>query len=243
MNAKRVAVVTGGLGDIGWAIGAHLVSEGLRVVLIDSAHEDLAMARLSGHEEMTFVQADCTNSDSATRAVASVIDQCARLDVVVHCASGPVVMSDFAETTPAQWSLSMSSLTATISMTHAALPHLLEGEHPRIVAIGSLSSTGTAGMAVYSAAKAGIEGFTRALAQELGAVGVTVNTVAPGPVAGARQRSKSAKVVAQRLASIPQGRFASVSEVAYAVGTFVRPDASYISGQTLFVSGAAGVTG
>ena len=233
----RVAVVTGAKGDIGRAVVEKLTSDGLTVWGLDVGDAAEAMSTIGAR----FRHCDAQDSDSLATVMANIVSESGSLDVLVNSASARANVGLFSDSDPAAWAQDMSSFTMALASTRAALGYLAEGLHPRVVNIGSLSARGTARMAVYSAAKAALEGFTSALALELGPSGVTVNAVSPGPVEGVRQASRTPEQIAQRLAGIPLARFATPSEVAATVGFLVSPDADFLSGQSIAVSGGAQV--
>lgn len=232
---SRVAVVTGASGDIGRAVVEKLTGDGLIVWGLDV--EDATDTMSTGGAR--FRQCDVQDSDSLDTVMAEIVSESGSVDVLVNSASARARVGLFSESDPSTWAQDLSSFTMALASTRSALAYLGEGLHPRVVNIGSLSARGTAQMAVYSAAKAALDGFTRALALELGPSGVTVNAVSPGPVEGVRQAARTPEQIAQRLADIPLARFAKPSEVAAAVGFLVSPGADYISGHSIVLSGGA----
>lgn len=232
---SRVAVVTGASGDIGRAVVERLTSDGVVVWGLDVGNAAETMSAVGAH----FRQCDAQDSSALTAVMAEIVSESGSLDVLVNSASARANVGLFSDSDPATWAQDMSSFTMALASTREALGYLVDGLHPRVVNIGSLSARGTARMAVYSAAKAALDGFTSALALELGPSGVTVNAVSPGPVEGVRQQSRTPEQITQRLAGIPLARFAKPSEVAATVGFLVSPDADYLSGQSIVVSGGA----
>ncbi len=137
------------------------------------------------------------------------------------------------------WEQTLSvNLSAVFRLTKLCLKRMLKDRHGRIVNIGSVvGSIGNAGQGHYSAAKAGLIGFTKALARELATRNITVNTVAPGFIETDMTRNLSEQQRAAYLAQIPMGRFGSADEVAQAVLFLTTSEAGYITGQTLHVNG------
>ena len=235
----RVALVTGASGDIGGAVVSRLVADGLTVWGVDLAESSARVEGQGGH----YVQCNVLDRDAVEAAIDEIVSRTGSLDVLVNTASAPVAVGSFAKSEPESWEAALSSLSATLICSRVAIPWLREGQHPRIISVGSLSARGTRNMAVYSAAKAALDAFSAALALELGELGVTVNTVSPGPVDGARQSSRTPDQVAARLANIPAGRFAEPPEVASAVSFLASLDAGYVSGQSIVLSGGAQIAG
>lgn len=235
VSHTRVALVTGANGDIGSAIATALVEEGFSVWGVDRDEQ----GRPGFPDGARYLRCDLGEPDSVREACATIVKNSGSLDVVLNSASELASVGPFALSEPSTWESDLSSLRYAMVVTRYALPFLLRGKLPRVVMIGSLSARGTRNMAVYSGAKAAIEAFSASLAQELGSSGVTVNTVSPGPVEGARQQARTESERNQRLSAIPMGRFAEPRDVADAVRFLVSPEAGYISGQNLVVSGGA----
>ena len=138
-----------------------------------------------------------------------------------------------------EWEQTLAiNLSAVFRLTKGCLRHMLRERRGRIVSIGSVvGAVGNAGQAHYSAAKAGLVGFTKALAREVATRNITVNTVAPGFIDTDMTAALNEAQRAAYLAQIPMGRFGTVEEVAQAVIFLVSPSAAYITGQTLHVNG------
>jgi 3-oxoacyl-[acyl-carrier protein] reductase len=135
-------------------------------------------------------------------------------------------------------------LTGTFFCSRAAQRHMVEGGYGRIVNVSSTSALGNRGQANYSAAKAGLQGFTKTLAIELGRYGITVNAVAPGFIETEMTRETASRLgfdfdefVAERVKSIPVGRSGRPEDVAAAILYFASEEAAFVSGQVLYVAG------
>jgi len=238
----RKALVTGGAGGIGAAIAARLAAEGAEVWVgdIDVDGAERVAAEVAGHA----VSLDVTEVESARAAVA----EAGRLDVLVNNA-GTDEFGFFTRTTPEQWQRVIAiNLVGVLNCTHAALPGMQEAGYGRIVSISSEAGrVGSKGSAAYSAAKGGVIAFTKAIARENARYGINVNAVAPGPIEtpllmGARELGEiGEKVIETMKAATQLGRLGRPEEVAAAVAFLASEDASYITGETLGVSGGLGM--
>lgn len=245
-NPTRTAIVTGAARGIGAAVAERLLADGLSVALVDKDGDTLSrtVERLSGLGPALGVTADVREPAAVDDAVAQTRDGLGAPTVVVNNA-GYIRDNLFHKMTLADWDEIMDiHLRAAFLMTHAAQPYMAEAKHGRIVNISSVAALGNRGQVNYSTAKAGIQGFTRTLAVELGRFGVTANAVAPGFVETDMTRSVAARIgmdfddlkqqAAQR---IPLGRVAETSDISGVVSFLVGPDSSYVTGQVIYVTG------
>jgi 3-oxoacyl-[acyl-carrier protein] reductase len=229
---QGTAIVTGGAGTIGKAVGIALIADGWQVELWDIgagvqtvADEIGAAARIC----------DILDPDLAPSGPVGAL---------VHCA-GTGMIEPFDQLRRARWhSILDLNLTAPLFLTQAALKHMTDGASVTMIASVSGIRAGFGRMA-YGTSKAALIHMVRQLALELAPRGITCNAVAPGPVDGPlANTTHPAQQVADYLASIPQGRYAQASEVADAVAFLSGPRARHITGQCLAVDGgylAAGV--
>ncbi len=253
MKLQRTAVVTGSASErgIGRATARRLAEDGWAVVVLDldeegstKAAEQIAM----DYAVQTFASVvNVADEDSVTAAAAAVqarveAGQLPPVGAVVNIAgiTSPVT---FLETDLALWNKVMAvNATGTYLVTKAFLPAMVEAGWGRVVNMSSVSALrggGVFGKVPYSAAKAAILGFTKALARELGPTGVTVNAVAPGAVdTDIRVGSTDAQEAAIR-ADVPVGRTATTREVASAIAYLCSDDAAYLTGTTLDVNGGS----
>jgi 2-hydroxycyclohexanecarboxyl-CoA dehydrogenase len=239
----KTAFVTGAGSGIGRGIASRLAADGARVVVADieeAAGKEVAQA-LSGAGGL-FVPVDVTDSGSVTEAAQRAVSELGQVDILVNCA-GTDVVKPFLDTDEDLWHwLIALNLTGVLCCTKAFLPSMVERGYGRIVNIASdAGRVGSAGEAVYSAAKGGVIAFTKTIAREVARKGVTANTVCPGPTdTPALQKNLAQggeKYIAALTKAIPVGRLGKPADVAAAVAMFAAEDAGFITGQTLSVSG------
>jgi 3-oxoacyl-[acyl-carrier protein] reductase len=241
--AGRVAIVTGaGAPDgIGAAVARHLVGQGARVVL--GATTDRVHARAAEFGESgVAVVGDLTAEGSAEALVAAAVDRWGRVDVLVNNAGMTSVSSgwdadaDVASLSLADWDSAIArNMTTAFLMSRAAVPVMTAAGYGRIVSVGSTTGAVNAmpGQSTYTAAKAGLVGFSRALALEVIGRGVTVNVVAPGYVeTGSQLQFESAAATAG-----PIGRSGTPAEIASCVAFLAHESASFVTGAVLVADG------
>ncbi|HLI33141.1 MAG TPA: glucose 1-dehydrogenase [Solirubrobacteraceae bacterium] len=239
----RVALVTGGASGIGAATARRLAAEGARVAIGDVDDEgarDVA-AELDG----LGLALDVRDSRSARQAVERIEGELGAIEILVNNA-GTDRFAFFVNTDPDLWEHVLSvNLYGVLVVTHAVLPGMQERRSGAIVNVSSEAGrVGSQGSSIYSAAKAGVIGFTKAIARESARFRVRANAVAPGPIetpllnaapeilGELGERLKQGMINATAL-----GRSGSPEEVAAAIAFLASDDASYITGQTLGVSG------
>jgi 2-hydroxycyclohexanecarboxyl-CoA dehydrogenase len=235
----RVALVTGAASGIGRAAALRLAEEGCRVALADLNLEGARAA--AGQARGHAIRLDVSDPEAARAGVAEAERELGPLDILVNCAGWDRV-EPFVESTVATWDRIIGiNLKGVIGCTRAALTGMIERRSGAIVSVSSdAGRVGSSGEVVYSGAKAGIIGFSKAVAREVARHGIRVNVVCPGPTntpmmaetARANPRLGEALVKA-----IPFRRLGEPEEVAAAIAFLASDEASFITGQTLSVSG------
>jgi 3-oxoacyl-[acyl-carrier protein] reductase len=243
----RVAFVTGGSRGIGKAIVQLFAEEGAKVAIIDLNEEALSETtselKEKGYEVYSRV-ADVTNAVQVESAVKEVVDIFGSLDILVNNA-GVVRDNLLFKMTDSDWDTVMDvHLKGAFYCARAAQKYMVEKNYGRIINISSTSALGNRGQANYSTAKAGLQGFTKTLAIELGKYGITANAVAPGFI-----ETDMTKETARRLgisfedlinaavSKIPVGRSGKPSDIAHAVAFFADEKSSFVNGQVIYVAG------
>jgi 3-oxoacyl-[acyl-carrier protein] reductase len=234
---KRV-VLTGASSGIGLATAEAFLREGYEVISIARRPCPLHSERLRS------ITVDLMDAD-ATRAAVVALAAEAPATTVVHCA-GAIREKPIEETSIADLAaLSNLHLAAALSLVQANLPAMKQAHYGRVVLISSRAVLGLAKRTAYSSTKAGMLGLARTWALELAPHGVTVNVVAPGPIAETEMFEEIIPLDSLKMSAavrqIPAGRFGTPADVARAVMFFADPKASFVTGQTLFVCGGTSV--
>jgi NAD(P)-dependent dehydrogenase (short-subunit alcohol dehydrogenase family) len=246
VSSARVAIVTGGGSGIGLAISERLAEEDHAVAAfdLDGAAADAAAEKIAaGGGTALGVTADVTDRAALAAGVGEVRRRLGRPTVLVNCA-GLDGFTPFLKITPEKWDRILAvNLTGTFNCCQAVVPDMIEEGWGRIVNISSSSAhSGQPYMTHYVSAKAGVIGFTKALALELGPEGITVNTIPPGFIDTPMLRAAEAKGrlgndVAHHEALTPVRRVGRPEDIAAACAFLVRDEASYITGQVIGVNG------
>lgn len=236
----KVALVTGASRGIGRAIAVMLAAQGATVVAAargDNAAATVDAIRAAGGRAEAL-SLDVTDADAAVAAVQGVVSTHGRLDILVSNA-GITRDQLMLRMKRADWDeVIATNLTAAFVLCQAALKPMLKQRGGRIVAISSVvGQMGNAGQANYAASKAGLIGFCKSLAREVGSRSVTVNVVAPGFVETDMTKAVNEETQKQWAAQIPLGRLGSPDDIAAAVCFLASDEASYITGQVLAVNG------
>jgi len=247
--AGRVAVVTGGAQGIGAATARRLAAEGATVAVLDLSAERaeaVAAELTAGGSQAIGIGCDVTDAVAVPAAIDRVVETYGRLDVLVNNAG--ITRDDLLFKMPLEnWEAVLTTnLTSMFLCCQAAQRHMVPARYGRIVNLSSRSALGNRGQVNYAAAKAGVQGLTATLAIELGPFNITVNAVAPGYIATAMTAATAQRVGAtpeehQRQAAerTPLRRVGQPEEVAAVIAFLASDDASYVSGQTLYVNGGA----
>ena len=233
MSQQEVTLVTGGSTGIGRAICEALIGQGRSVVNLDYKQPDWS------HEKLVSFQADLTRQDEAQAAAREITARYAVTALVNNAGATRPGTIDTATMADLDYVVDLH-LKASIILIQAALPAMRASGQGRIVNMSSRAGLGKAERIVYSATKAGLIGLTRTLALELGADGITVNAVAPGPIATELFRKSNPEGAPQTkriLDSIVVGRLGTPGDVARAAMFFLAPDNGFVTGQVLYVCG------
>jgi len=241
--AERTALVTGGASGIGAATCRRLAAEGARVAVTDVNAR--GAGDVADEIDGAGYELDVRSDDSIRAAVEAAERDLGPIDVLVNNA-GYDEWGWFTDTDPALWDRVLAvNLRGVIAVTHAVLPGMQQRARGRIVNTASEAGrVGSSGSAAYSAAKAGVIGFTKAIAIENGRYGITCNAVAPGPIetpllmsAPEQLGDLGKRIVETMIGSTNLRRLGQPEEVAAAITFLASDDASYITGQALGVSG------
>jgi 3-oxoacyl-[acyl-carrier protein] reductase len=246
----RVAVITGAARGIGFGTAQRFAAEGASVALLDldesSAQEAAGRIETTGDARAVGIACDVVDGAAAEAAVQRVVDELGGIHVLVNNA-GITRDNLLFKMTEDDWDLVMNvHLKGAFNMTKAAQKHFVEQRYGKILNLSSVSALGNRGQANYSAAKMGVQGFTRTLGIELGPFGINANAIAPGFIATEMTDATAARVKmsvedfrAAAAESNPVKRVGFPEDIAAAAAFLCSDEASYITGQTLYVDGGA----
>ncbi len=241
--AKRLALVTGGMGGLGAAITTKMLDAGFAVVVTRSPHNDGADAWIADMTargyDVSAVPVDVADYDSCARGVAQVQNDVGAIDILVNNA-GITRDYTFKKMTKAHWDeVIHTNLDSVFNMTKQVMDGMVERGWGRIVNVSSVNAQkGAFGQTNYSAAKAGIHGFTKALAREVATKGVTVNTISPGYI-GTKMVTAIPKEIldSKILPEIPLRRLGKPEEVAGLVIYLCSDEAAFVTGANISING------
>ena len=238
--ADRVAIVTGASRGIGRAVARRLAASGAAVVAAARGdHADAVAEEIRGAGGRSVAaSADVTDPRRIDVMVRTALDEYGRVDVLVNNAG--IVRDQLAlRMSPADWdAVVATNLTAAFNCARAVLRPMIRQRGGRIINVGSVvGRMGNPGQANYAASKAGLEGFSRALAREVASRGITVNVVAPGMIDTDMTAELNESAQAAMLARIPMGRLGTTEDVAGAVLFLASDEAAYVTGHVLAVNG------
>ncbi|MCU1549640.1 MAG: beta-ketoacyl-ACP reductase [Glaciihabitans sp.] len=247
MTDNRTAIVTGAGRGIGAAIAERLAADGNKVAVIDlrAADTTATVDRIvAAGGDAIGVGADVADSDAVETAVQRIVADLGKPTILINNAG---ILRDnlLFKMTDDDWDAVIGvHLRGAFLMSRAVQKFQVEAKWGRIVNLSSISALGNRGQANYAAAKAGIQGFTKTLAIELGRYNVTANSIAPGMIATDMLRETAARIgmsfedfMTAAAKEIPVGRWGEPEDIAAAASFFVSDEASFVSGQVLYVAG------
>ncbi|HJQ02522.1 MAG TPA: 3-oxoacyl-ACP reductase FabG [Jatrophihabitans sp.] len=244
----RVALVTGGGQGIGAAIATRLAAGGAKVAVLDLNESTAAETAAGLNTEAIGIGADVSQADQVEAAVARVVEQFGGLHILINNAG---VLRDnlLFKMSESDWDTVMNvHLKGAFLCSKTAQQHMVAAKYGRIVNMSSTSALGNRGQANYATAKAGLQGFTKTLAIELGPFGVTVNAIAPGFIETAMTKATAERIgttieqmraaVAER---VPVRRGGVPEDIANTAAFFAGEEAGYVTGQVIYVDGGRGL--
>jgi len=246
-SQNRTAIVTGGGRGIGAGTARRLAADGFAVAVVDrdeATAKSTAESIVAEGGRAIGVAADVADGESVAAAVDRIVAELGEPTVLVNNA-GVTRDNLLFRLTEDDWDTVMAvNLRGPFLMSRAVQKYMTAAKWGRIVNISSISALGNRGQANYAASKAGIQGFTKTLALELGKFGVTVNAIGPGFVDTEMTRGIAERtglnfddIAATYAKDIPVGRVGKPEDIAAVVSFFARDDASWVSGQVIYVTG------
>ena len=242
--ADRVAIVTGAARGIGREIALTLVGEGAKVTICDLDIEplnDVANEIKAAGGQALASKVDVTQSAEINQMVDATLQRFGGIDILVNNAGGSArdQASDFHQAKEEVWSSTIArNLIGTMACTRAVINHMIERKSGKIVNLASVNGiSGQAGFVDYSAAKAGIIGFTKALAKEVNSHGINVNAVAPGVIETRVVEQIPKETMEEILKKLNLNRLGQPEDIANAVLYLASDQASYITGHILVICG------
>lgn len=238
---QKIALVTGGMGGIGTAICRRLAQSGFKVITTYTTpgkHEGWLAHMQAEGVDVAAVQCDVSDFDSCSAAVAQIREQHGPVSVLVNNA-GITRDGRMQKMEKSAWDAVLrTNLDSVFNVTRQVLDDMCDQGWGRIVNISSINGQkGQFGQTNYSAAKAGVHGFTMALAQEVAKKGVTVNTISPGYIGTEMVMAVKEDVRNQIIAGIPVGRLGKPEEIAALVNFIASDDAAFMTGANLAMNG------
>lgn len=237
----KVAIVTGAAQGIGREIALLLARSGARTVIIDVSDKifDVMKEIKALGRESLAIKCDVSSGEEVKKTVGEAIERFSRIDILVNNA-GIYPFKQFAEMTEQDWDRVLDvNLKGVFYFTKAVLPKMMERRKGKIINIASIAGSvvGFPNLAHYSASKAGIVGFIRALALEVAQYGINVNAISPGPILTPGTRVLGEETYEQIRRSIPLGRWGKPEDVANLVLFLASDESDFITGQNIVIDG------
>ena len=238
----QIVIISGGARGIGEGICKIFCNEGATVALWDVLEEGQTTAdNISADGGSIFFQkVDVTSQDSVDSAVANIIDNHGKIDVLINNA-GVIRDRSILKMTREEWDMVRSvNVDSLFITTKAVLPHMKSANYGRIISASSINAfQGAFGQTNYSASKAAIVGFTHSLCREVGKYNITVNAVAPGFIKSEMTDSMPEEIIKAGITQIPVGRIGTPEDMAHAYLFLASKEAGFVSGHTLHANGGA----
>ena len=239
---NRIALITGGMGDIGTAICHEFCHQGAKVIAADRLDKDKALAWQAQQKKLGFdigiASMDVTQFESCAALAKDVETRFGPIDILVN-AAGTINDGTLRKMTPEQWNQVVhTDLDSMFNVTRQFINGMVERGYGRIINISSVNAEkGQFGQTNYSSAKSGVYGFTKSLAQEVAKHGVTVNTISPGYVESRMVMSVPEPVRLKIIENIPVGRLAKPEEIAWSIAFLASERSGFMTGSNLAVNG------
>ncbi len=239
---NRIALVTGGMGDIGTAICKEFIQQGATVVAADRLDNDSASSWQAHQKKLGFnigiAYMNVNDFDSCAALEKDVVERFGPIDILIN-AAGTIRDVPFRKMTHEEWcSVVHTDLDSVFNVTRQFINSMIERQFGRIISISSVNGQkGQFGQTNYSSAKSGIYGFTKSLALEVGKYGITVNAVSPGYVESKMVSTVAEPIRDKIIEGIPMKRFASPEEIAWSIAFLASERSGYITGSNLAVNG------
>ena len=238
----QIVIITGGARGIGEGICKIFCNEGATVALWDVLEEGQTTADNISVDggSIFFQKVDVTSQDSVDSAVANIIDNHGKIDVLINNA-GIIRDRSILKMTREEWDMVRSvNVDSLFITTKAVLPHMKSANYGRIISASSINAfQGAFGQTNYSASKAAIVGFTHSLCREVGKYNITVNAVAPGFIKSEMTDSMPEEIIKAGITQIPVGRIGTPEDMAHAYLFLASKEAGFVSGHTLHANGGA----
>ena len=238
----QIVIITGGARGIGEGICKIFCNEGATVALWDVLEEGQTTADNISEDggSIFFQKVDVTSQESVDSAVANIIENHGKIDVLINNA-GIIRDRSILKMTREEWDMVRSvNVDSLFITTKAVLPHMKSANYGRIISASSINAfQGAFGQTNYSASKAAIVGFTHSLCREVGKYNITVNAVAPGFIKSEMTDSMPEEIIKAGIAQIPVGRIGTPEDMAHAYLFLASKEAGFVSGHTLHANGGA----